>query len=382
MPSPGRATKSPARGRSAVRRRRAGKRVASAFKSDLAARLRLDQRAIRARLQHRAALPDLVKALSTTLEPPEIAYIALERVASWIPAPSWAVVAADLSGQLTTVAERGTGGDLMRDVHRVVAWMLQAGEHFLTADLRRDPRVSSGSGGAVVALRLSCRDREVGAIVGVDPAASIRTPQLTPTVRTALEVLLEPIAAALDSAVLLKRAVALSVTDDLTRLYNSRYLNQVLRRETKRAARSGRPLSLVFVDLDGFKTVNDRYGHLSGSRALVEAGAIIRGGARETDIVARFGGDEFALILPDTGAAGAYAVAERIRERIERHGFLAGEGRRIALTASIGVATLPDVAQSADELVEAADSAMYHVKHRGKNGIQVSSVPADTLRSP
>ena len=102
----------------------------------------------------------------------------------------------------------------------------------------------------------------------------------------------------------MQRAEALSVTDDLTQLYNSRYLSQVLRRETKRASRSGRPLSLLFIDLDGFKGVNDTHGHLAGSAALVEAAAVIRISARETDIVARFGGDEFALVLPDTGTRG------------------------------------------------------------------------------
>ena len=106
---------------------------------------------------------------------------------------------------------------------------------------------------------------------------------------------------------LIERAEALSVTDDLTRLYNSRYLNQSLRRETKRAVRTGNTLSLLFIDLDGFKAVNDTYGHLCGSRALVEAAAVIRSCARETDVVARFGGDEFAVILPETGARGRHA---------------------------------------------------------------------------
>ena len=140
----------------------------------------------------------------------------------------------------------------------------------------------------------------------------------------------------------------------------------MLRRETKRASRSGRPLSLLFIDLDGFKAVNDTHGHLFGSRALVEAAAVIRGSARETDVVARFGGDEFALVLPDTGGEGAFAVGERIRERIAAHTFLAGDGLDIHLTASVGVATLPDVAASAEELVQAADKAMYQVKDRGQ----------------
>jgi diguanylate cyclase (GGDEF)-like protein len=193
----------------------------------------------------------------------------------------------------------------------------------------------------------------------------------------AVRMLLEPVAVALDNALLLKRAEALSVTDDLTNLFNSRYLNIVLRRETKRASRSGRPLTLLFVDLDGFKAVNDTHGHLCGSRTLVEVGAVIRGSARETDVVARFGGDEFALVLPDTGSEGGVAVGERVRSRIAEHQFLEADGLDIRLTASVGVSTLPDVAASAEELVQAADRAMYQVKDAGKNGIRAAAIPAD-----
>ena len=221
---------------------------------------------------------------------------------------------------------------------------MQRGEEFVDAPIcARDARVTDAAGGD---------GRRVSADVPRPPRRragrrsirqpSTREPRLAPAVLRAVRVLLEPAAVALDNALRLQRAEALSVTDDLTRLYNSRYLNQVLRRETKRASRSGRPLSLLFIDLDGFKSVNDTHGHLFGSRALVEAAAVIRGSARETDVVARFGGDEFALVLPDTGGEGAFAVGERIRERIAAHPV---PGRRRPRHPADGVGRRGDAAR-------------------------------------
>jgi diguanylate cyclase (GGDEF)-like protein len=272
-------------------------------------------------------------------------------------------------------------------VRAVASWVMRRGEEFASADLAADPRVAPALGSlesksvittlSVMAFPLTSRGHRVGALVGFNPRPSAREPRLTPSQLKAVRVLLEPAAVALENVLLLKRAEALSVTDDLTHLYNTRYLNLVLRRETKRASRSGRPLSLLFLDLDGFKSVNDTHGHLSGSRALVEAAGVIRSSARETDVVSRFGGDEFALVLPDTGGEGAFAVGERIRERIAAHRFLAADGLNLHLTVSVGVATLPDVAASAEELMQAADAAMYEVKDRGKNGIQAAAPPTD-----
>jgi len=345
---------------------------------DLATKLRVFQRALRSRVERRDALLDVVRAVNTTLEPNEIADLIVEQAVTWIPAPYWAVVAADLSGVESVLADRGLPPDMGPAVSSVARWVMQRGDDFVTADLRTDPRVKDAAVGSVIAFPLSCRGRRVGALIGLDRLASSREPRMAPANLRAVRILLEPAAVALDNSLLLKRAEELSVTDDLTQLYNSRYLNLVLRKETKRASRNGRPLSLLFIDLDGFKSINDSHGHLLGSRALVEAAAVIRGSARETDMVARFGGDEFALVLPDTGGEGAFAVGERIRERLAAHIFLLDEGLNIHLTGSVGVATLPDVANSAEELLQAADRAMYQVKDDGKNGILAAVDPADT----
>lgn len=325
---------------------------------------------------NRKVLLDILRAANDAVEPAQIATLASALAAAWIPAPAWAVVTADLSGQVSVLAERAMAPDMAPALPAIASWVVQEGTLFASRHVGRDPRVASTFGGSVLALPLVHRERCFGALMGLDPKPSARHPRPSPATSAALRVLLEPISGALDKALLLKRVLALSVTDDLTRLYNSRYLNQVLVRETKRAARSRRPLSLLFIDLDGFKVINDTYGHLAGSRALVEAATLIRGSARETDIAARFGGDEFALVLPDTGGQGARAVADRVRERIAAHEFLVELGRAVRLTASVGVATLPDAALSPEGLVQAADRAMYHVKDRGKNGIQ--SAPAQT----
>jgi diguanylate cyclase (GGDEF)-like protein len=338
---------------------------------DLAARLRRGQRVLKSRLERSESVLALLRAAHDSLDPESIGKLVVTRAEEWFKAPACGVFAADLDGQVAGLASKGLGESLSPAALGVARWVLGHGRDFTSADLRKDSR-AMGAAGAVLAWPMRCRGQTVAALVVMERQAATQVPMLTTATGQALGSMLEGPAQALDNALRVRRSESLSVTDDLTQLYNSRYLNQVLRREAKRASRSGRPLSLLFLDLDGFKGVNDTHGHQAGSRALVEAAAVIRRCARETDVVARFGGDEFAIVLPDTGSEGAAAVGDRVRERLGVHPFLESSGLTLRLTASVGVATLPDVAASAEELVRAADMAMYQVKESGKNGVRIA----------
>lgn len=315
---------------------------------------------------------DTVREANATLEPQKVGVWLVRQADEWIPAPCWVVVAPDINGQMSVLAHKGLTPELDPSVWGPANWVMAQGAEFMSADLSKDRRGGGEAYGSVVALPLACRNRTFAVLVGLDPMPSATPPSLGISVLAAVRTLLEPAALALDNALAFQKAENLSVTDDLTGLSNSRYLTLVLRREEKRSARSGKPLSVLFIDMDGFKNVNTNHGHLAGSKALVEAAGVIRSCARETDVVARFGGDEFSLILPDTGREGAMAVAERIRDRLRAFAFLEKEGLALHLTASIGIATLPDVTGSAEELLKAADTAMYRVKDSGKDGIHIA----------
>src|SRR3954469_5437917 len=133
---------------------------------DLATKLRVFQRALRSRVERRDALLDIVRAVNTTLEPGKIADLIVERAATWVPAPCWAVVASDLSGQSSVLADRGLTPDMGPAVYSVAGWVMQRGDDFVTADLRVDTRVKDAAVGSVVAFPLSCRGRRIGALIG------------------------------------------------------------------------------------------------------------------------------------------------------------------------------------------------------------------------
>lgn len=190
-----------------------------------------------------------------------------------------------------------------------------------------------------------------------------------PANRANLRFLIEQSSLALENAARFTVAKDLLNIDELTGLFNYRYLEIALEREIKRAERYDLSMSVIFLDVDMLKLVNDTHGHLVGSRVLKEVAAVIKNSVREVDIVIRYGGDEYTIILIETGKQGAAIVAERIRKTIETFPFTLGANLDVKLTASLGFACYPDDTRSKLELLEMADRAMYHGKSSGRNTV-------------
>ncbi len=179
------------------------------------------------------------------------------------------------------------------------------------------------------------------------------------------------ISVAVEKVMLQLRLEELVITDDLTKLFNLRYLNRTLDIELERANRYNTHVSLIFMDIDHFKDVNDTHGHLVGSKLLTEIAQLLLSRLRSVDIVARYGGDEFVIVLPQTSSKYAAMIAERLRKTVEEAVFLKKQGYNLKVTASFGVASYPDVAKSKEELLNLADEAMYKVKYKNRNGVYV-----------
>lgn len=290
---------------------------------------------------------------------------------------------------LSTAGRRVEGGVLRRSMtvpeplaapdpdSEFMRALLKAGHPVACSDLAADPRVGPNDAcpgvdaGPALFVPLRVRDHASGYLA----AYRRRGSEAFSTEDTHLVVLLAAWAAmALENLRLSENVEKLAVTDDLTQVYNYRFLKTALRREMKRAQRFGQQLSLIMIDVDNLKAYNDRHGHLRGSFLLKEIATLFARQVRSWDLVAKYGGDEFTLILPQTDREGALVVAERLRAAVAGHAFpLADLG---TITVSLGVATFPGDADAAGSLIEAADRALYLAKQRGRNRVETQLRPA------
>jgi two-component system cell cycle response regulator len=179
---------------------------------------------------------------------------------------------------------------------------------------------------------------------------------------------------AIENVLLHQETEQLSITDGLTGVWNRRYLELSLRKEIERAHRFSRPLSLLMIDIDRFKRINDQFGHQRGDEVLVEVTRRIMGTVRtQIDFLSRYGGEEFVVVLPETPAPGAAVVAEKVRAAIGNRGFVGERHPEVLVTVSVGVATYPTDGLSAEELVRAADEALFRAKRAGRDRVEPAS---------
>ncbi len=330
-------------------------------------------------------LVEIGKALTSSLDLREILSVIMEKVGLLLRPKTWSMLLVDeATGDLTFEIAVSPAADRLKGIRLnkgegIAGWVALHGEPLLIPNVEDDRRFASKVDEAVAfttrsiaCVPLKSKNRVLGVIELVNSLDDTRFSEADLKI---LSTIADYAAIAIENARYVEKVRELVVTDDLTGLYNARYLLDVLDYEVDRARRYGYPVSLVFLDLDFFKDVNDTHGHLVGSRLLGEVGQILRGLIRKADVAVRYGGDEFVLVLPNTPKEGAVTLASNLRQRIREHYFLADEGYRIRLTASFGVATYPTDAQSKLALVRLADQAMYRVKEETRDGVRAAGDP-------
>jgi diguanylate cyclase (GGDEF)-like protein len=209
-------------------------------------------------------------------------------------------------------------------------------------------------------------------VLGVIQLVNVHLDQFSDQEMYFLQSLCDYAAIAIENARAVEKIQELTITDDCTGLYNARHLYKTLEAEVYRSSRFGYEFSVLFIDLDHFKQVNDTHGHLIGSKLLAEIGYLIKAQLRLIDFAFRYGGDEFVVLLPQTGKDSAITVAKRLRDSLRASMFCKEEGLNLNVRASIGMATYPHDAKTPHDVIRQADEMMYLVKNTTRDNIGVA----------
>ncbi|MCC6503330.1 MAG: sensor domain-containing diguanylate cyclase [Deltaproteobacteria bacterium] len=324
---------------------------------------------------------EIGKALTSSRDLKDILHVVMEEIHELLQPKNWSLLLLDEgTDELRFELAVGEGSEKLKDLRLkvgegVAGWVAMEMKPLLVPDVNKDPRfcrkadeVSRFTTQSIICVPLVTRGRCLGVIElinKVEDAGGFSEDDLL-----VLTTLADFTAIAIENAIFLNKVRELTVTDDLTKLYNSRFLQGRLDYEFERARRFNYDLSIIFFDLDYFKEVNDVHGHQAGSRLLREVAVLTSSMLRTIDMACRYGGDEFVILMPNTPKKNAALVAEKLRAAISETAFLAGEGINLRLTASFGVASFPEDASNKDELIHQADNAMYRVKNRTRNGVE------------
>lgn len=318
------------------------------------------------------------KALTSTLEFKKVLRVIMDTAQKMVRSEAWSLLLVhELKEELHFELVKGIS---LKSVKGVVykigegpaGWVAEKGIPLLIADFSKQPQFRRSEFyphtkvRSVLSLPIISKRKVIGVIQMVN-----RMDQ-DPFSENDLNLLLKLVdqaAIAIERSSLYQKMSDLAITDDLTHLYNFRYLDQILEIEIRRCQRYASSVSLIFLDMDHFKLVNDQYGHLMGSQVLIEVAQILLKSLRDVDIIARYGGDEFVVVLPETNVETANRIAHRVRNAIRSHEFLKKEGLGLHLSASFGIAGFPEHSKNKTDLIRLADQAMYKAKVMGRDKI-------------
>jgi diguanylate cyclase (GGDEF)-like protein len=329
-----------------------------------------------------AVFHELGKALTSSLQLDQVLRTIMEKIDEFLRPDTWSLLLVDEEKhELYFELAVGKNTQLLKDIRikmgqGIAGWVAENEKALVVPDVSKDTRFFSQvdektkmETHSIVAVPVRYRDHCLGVIelincVGAD---GFHERDLA-----LLEALADFAAIALENARHVKRIHELTITDDCTALYNARHMNFILETEIYRSQRYGYEFSLVFLDLDHFKNVNDTHGHLVGSRLLAEIGQMLRGNCRLIDFAFRYGGDEFVIVLPQASKDNAAIVARRLHKMIREMVWLKEDNLNIHITASLGVAAYPTDAKTKIDLLHLADEAMYNVKNSTRDAVALA----------
>ncbi|MGD0832363.1 MAG: sensor domain-containing diguanylate cyclase [Terracidiphilus sp.] len=319
----------------------------------------------------------VARSLTSSFDLDTILRTIIEHMERFIEAELWTLLMVDEASQeLYYAIAAGGEEERLRDLRvkkgeGIAGWVLEHGETLLVPEAQNDPRVKAEHGArpkkvrSVIAMPLRGRKGTHGVIEIFNPHAE----QLTDYTIAFLHILADQAAVAIENARDVARIQQLTITDDTTGLFNARYLYESLGREMQHCSRR-RPVSLAFLDLDRFKHVNDEHGHIIGSELLSRTGERLKELSRKQDLCFRYGGDEFVILMPETGEDAALAQCAKLHRALLATEFLMSNGQKLYVSASVGVATAPIDGATLHALIGAADQRMYAVKSWGRGAVR------------
>jgi diguanylate cyclase (GGDEF)-like protein len=324
---------------------------------------------------------DVAKALTSSLDLDSILQTIMEKMAEYFRPDTWSLLMVDDEhDELYFAIAVGDKADALKDVRLkvgegIAGWVAKSGEARIVPDVRNDPFFAARVDDAtkwetrsIVCVPLKSKLR----VLGVIQLVNVDMSQFGEQEVFFLQSLCDYAAIAIENARWVERIQELTITDDCTGLYNARHLYKTLETEVYRSSRFGYEFSVLFIDLDHFKAVNDTHGHLIGSKLLAEIGYLIKAQLRLIDFAYRYGGDEFVVLLPQTGKDSALVVAKRLLDGFRASSFCREEGLNLNVRASVGLATYPHDAREAHDIIRQADAMMYMVKNSTRDNIGIA----------